>query len=309
MTYVAFLALFVGLPFIPLVALLSRRSGGRLTCAPVSAPASARVAALTSASLVALVAVPAAILWDHQAAAWGLWRWSERRTLGLVLWGLPVEEVTFIITLTLLVMMLVEVARRVGPPPAGWMIWRRSADALLAGALGGVVWCALAAVRLALTPGRSHPFYVTYLVECGLPLLAAHWLVGGRTLWRARHITLTIAVGVTLWFTLADSVALRAGVWSLSAADLIGVRLLNTPIEESAFFMVVSLLVAQAYLITRALVGAEEVRLRALWLTLIHWRVRRPLGRRPHAVYPVGYHSEASAPAPIGVFLLKRRDA
>ena len=92
MTYADFLFLFLILPFIVLAISLRRRLLDR------------RYLVLTG--LLMLVALFYMAPWDHVAATWGLWTWTNGQTWGLRLWGIPPEEYLFCILEALLAIML-----------------------------------------------------------------------------------------------------------------------------------------------------------------------------------------------------------
>ncbi len=255
-TYAEFLALFVVLPLVLLLGwyIAGRESGGRMRA---------------SWLMVGIVAIPAAICWDQQAARWGLWHWERRALMfsrsGWMPWNLPIEEIAFICCLVLLVLLLT--ARMQTLPPLSWNV-RRCADVALVALLSGGLWCGVRAWQLASIPARSHPYYLTYLVFWAFPLVGLQWLVGGSILWRRRAVILLVALSTTLWFTLADSVALHAGLWSFATTDLTGIGLGNVPIEEIVFFFVVTLLVTQTLLVIETRAWATQFH--GLWLSVTH---------------------------------------
>ena len=178
-----------------------------------------------------------------------MWRWSTPLTLGWRWWGLPVEEIAFIILLVQIVLALCDVLR-VMPPLM--VPWKRAADGLLLGFLGIGGWSVIRAIQLARLPGHAHPMYLTYLMLGVVPVLVLHWLLGGRALWRVRHVLLGVVACVAAWYTLADALALRVGIWSFATTDLTGQRWGNVPNEETLFFGAVALLVVQTYIILLA---------------------------------------------------------
>jgi lycopene cyclase domain-containing protein len=81
MTYGGFLLLFLVLPLTLLVVILRKRLLNRRYLIIVSA--------LTLAALLYMAP------WDHLAASWGLWSWTNNRTWGLRWWAIPPEEYLF----------------------------------------------------------------------------------------------------------------------------------------------------------------------------------------------------------------------
>ena len=92
MTYTGFLLLFLLLPFAILVAILRKRLLNRRY--------------LTVVSILTLVALLYMTPWDHFAAMWGLWSWTNNRTWGLRWWAIPPEEYLFCVLEALLAITL-----------------------------------------------------------------------------------------------------------------------------------------------------------------------------------------------------------
>ena len=105
MTYAGFLLLFLLLPLAILVAILRKRLLNRRY--------------LTVVSVLTLVALLYMAPWDHFAAIWGLWTWTNNRTWGLRWWAIPPEEYLFCVLEALMAITLTfavvtrEEARRV----------------------------------------------------------------------------------------------------------------------------------------------------------------------------------------------------
>jgi len=92
MTYAGFLLLFLLLPLAILVAILRKRLLNRRY--------------LTVVSILTLVALLYMAPWDHFAAIWGLWSWTNDRTWGLRWWAIPPEEYLFCVLEALLAITL-----------------------------------------------------------------------------------------------------------------------------------------------------------------------------------------------------------
>ena len=81
MTYAEFLLLFLLLPLGILAAFLRKRLLDRRY--------------LIVVGVLTLVALLYMAPWDHFAAIWGLWSWTNNRTWGLRWWAIPPEEYLF----------------------------------------------------------------------------------------------------------------------------------------------------------------------------------------------------------------------
>ena len=92
MTYAGFLLLFLLLPLAIMVAILRKRLLNRRY--------------LTVVSILTLIALLYMTPWDHFAAMWGLWSWTNNRTWGLRWWAIPPEEYLFCVLEALLAITL-----------------------------------------------------------------------------------------------------------------------------------------------------------------------------------------------------------
>jgi lycopene cyclase domain-containing protein len=93
----------------------------------------------------------------------------------------------------------------------------------------------------------SHWPYLPFLLVWALPVIAIQWALGGRYLWRERHVWPWVALGLTAWFTLADAIAISAGVWRFDERALVGVALGPVPLEEILFYLLTALMVTQGF--------------------------------------------------------------
>ncbi len=99
----------------------------------------------------------------------------------------------------------------------------------------------------------GHWTYLVLILGWALPVVVAQWLYGWRSLLAAWRPALAAIALATAWLTIADSFALRAGTWTISPADSLGLFLPGrVPIEEAVFFLVTNTLVVQALVLLRA---------------------------------------------------------
>ncbi len=251
MTYAEFLLIFLITPLVALVAALRRRLLDR------------RYLALAGA--LTLVALLYMAPWDHTAAVWGLWSWAPGRTWGLRWWSVPPEEYLFCLLEALLAATLIyavllwrgritspgafnnHAAADDGPgeqngdgADATQTTQERPPRAAGAPAPRGVA-------RLARGALGAHWTYLPFLLVWALPVVAIQWALGGRYLWRERSVWPWVALALCAYFTLADAVAIAAGVWSFDSRALVGVALGPVPLEEILFYLLTALMVTQGF--------------------------------------------------------------
>lgn len=106
--------------------------------------------------------------------------------------------------------------------------------------------------------------YLPFLLVWALPVIAVQWLAGGRYLWRERRLWPWIVLALGAYFTLADAVAIAAGIWSFDRRHLSGLYLANVPIEEMLFYLLTAAMVVQGFVIAWA-AWDERAQLAARW--------------------------------------------
>jgi lycopene cyclase domain-containing protein len=75
------------------------------------------------------------------------------------------------------------------------------------------------------------------------------WLYDGKTLWAYRHVLGPAVALSTLYLWMADAIAIRNQIWTISDAYTFGIEPFGLPIEEATFFLMTNLLVVQGLLL------------------------------------------------------------
>ncbi|TMD61994.1 MAG: lycopene cyclase domain-containing protein [Chloroflexi bacterium] len=95
----------------------------------------------------------------------------------------------------------------------------------------------------------THWLYLPFLLVWALPVIAVQWLAGWRYLWRERGFWPWIVLGLALYFSLADAVAIQAGIWRFDTTSLVGWWLGPVPVEEILFYLLTATMVVQTVVI------------------------------------------------------------
>lgn len=95
----------------------------------------------------------------------------------------------------------------------------------------------------------THPPYLPFLLVCAAPVIIGQWLIGGRKLWRWRAAWVPVVGILTVYFSLADAVAIETRIWRLDHAALIGIWIGPVPLEEVLFFLLSSAMIAQGFVL------------------------------------------------------------
>jgi lycopene cyclase domain-containing protein len=92
--------------------------------------------------------------------------------------------------------------------------------------------------------------YTFHLFYWFTPIILLQWIIGGEVFSKIPLFLLILSLAWGLYYTLCDLVATRQGIWHFDEKQIQGWRLLGIlPWEESAFFGITSLLVAQSYIL------------------------------------------------------------
>jgi lycopene beta-cyclase len=244
LTYGQFLALFLLPPIVGLAILVLRdhwwRGSGAQAFEKIekSAQGASRWWLLAGLTIVAIVYT---IPWDSHLIAEGVWSYAPSRVSGLMLAGIPLEELLFFPLETLLIGL--------------WVFWltprlapqRHDVPAIVrwvAGAGFGVAWLV---GLLILLRGWRPGTYLGWELVWALPPLALQCGLGADVLWRRRWLVLAALAPITIYLCVIDALAIHAGIWTIAPTQsLQSLGMLPDgvlPLEEGVFFVLTSALV------------------------------------------------------------------
>jgi lycopene cyclase domain-containing protein len=255
MTYLQFLAVFVILP-ISLLAWLMRRHLTRYY--------------LHRLSLLIGIALLYTTPWDNYLVAAGVWWYNPELVAGITLGWVPVEEYLFFILQPILTGLLVFYLQRSGfalHTPVLQRPWLRRGGTLLV----GLIWLAACAAWLSGWPPAT---YLALQLVWALPPLMLQLAFGLDVLWHERRWVGWALAVPTLYLSLADTLAIGAGIWTINPALSLPVSLGGIlPLEEAIFFLLTNNLIVFGLVLL--LTGETQHRAQALFRTLSHNYVRK----------------------------------
>jgi lycopene beta-cyclase len=307
MTYLQFHVAFT-LPWLAWLAWGAARAAraGR----PVAGQLGSDRAAWTGLGLLSAVALGYTYPWDQALIRAGVWGYPPGRVLAEA-GGVPVEEIAFFLIQTWCVgLTLFALGRAWGTHDrgAGGAPWWRglgAAAALVGAGAGLLLWPT--------EPGR----YLGLILVWSMPVVAVQWAFGGDLLWRRRRILAAAIALPTAWLWWADRLAIGWSIWWISDDLTVGWRPLGLPVEEAAFFLVASTLVAGGLLLAldpatmprfRRLLGSVRRRPWRAWLALwVLTMVPTPL--LPGLFAPLAYVSTTALAIAVLVYALRRYGA
>jgi lycopene cyclase domain-containing protein len=245
MTYFGFLARFL-LPPLVVLAVLHLLDGRRGRALPAGLRARSPWRVIGALVIVALVYTTP---WDNYLVASGTW-WYDPDLVAIewVIGWVPLEEYCFFVLQTVMTGMLwLWLARRLerdaGEVGGRALIADRAGRRMRIGGviLLGIAWAwAVVALGVDWRPGR----YLALELAWALPPIALQVGFGADILWRWRRSVVTAIVAATLYLSMADVLAIRAGTWTISPEQTLGWLLPGgLPLEEGVFFLITNVLV------------------------------------------------------------------
>ena len=107
--------------------------------------------------------------------------------------------------------------------------------------------------------------YLVFLLAWALPVILGQIWFGYHILRRQWRLYAAGVVIPWLWFSVADRLAIGAGVWQISPLYSVGIEIGGLPLEEALFFLITNLIIVQGLL----LLGSKQS-----WQRLLEIRQR-----------------------------------
>lgn len=244
MTYALFLAIFVAIPIVVLLAILLMRG--------VPASPRGRWIALAGAVQVVLALVYTTP-WDNYLVYSGVWGYDPARVSGILLGYVPLEEYGFFVLESILV-------------TVWWaLLWRAPAPAPLADRPRLRVITAVAAVLIfacsagALIAGWTQGNYLALILGWAAFPIGTQCAFGADILWRYRGLLAKLILPVGAYLSASDALAIYWGIWKISATQTTGLLIGNLPVEEALFFFVTVIMLAFGLTLSLAPEGRERM--------------------------------------------------
>jgi lycopene cyclase domain-containing protein len=234
MTYFGFLLVFVCIPLL-VMAFIAQRDQRTGRSSPLTAdPCAVCSAIVLHIALALLYTTP----WDNYLVASGVWYYDPALVTGLVLGWVPIEEYTFFIVQTALAGFWWWFLARRNSPAAGFLPSMRIR--LVSLFIPAVVWC-VSAIWLAV--GWKPATY--FALECVWALIpiGIQLLFGADILWHHRRLVALTILPLTFYLSLADSLAITSGTWTIAPGQSFNLFLGTLPVEELIFFLLTNTLI------------------------------------------------------------------
>jgi lycopene cyclase domain-containing protein len=237
MKYFGFLTRFVVLPLV-LLGFLTWRDVRRGKKPPENLSAMpARAALLGHVAAAVAYTTP----WDNYLVKTRVWWYDRKLVTGIVLGYVPIEEYTFFVLQTILagtwMLYLIRHLPASEQPPAHPLRIRIGMMLAL-----GTLWLG-AVYNLLRGPGSRT--YLSLTLSWALPSILFQVAFGGDILWQHRRLVALGNVPTTLYLSLADSLAINSGTWTINPEKTVNVHICGRlPLEEGLFFLLTNTLVS-----------------------------------------------------------------
>lgn len=254
MAYFEFLTGFIGVPALILVLFNFRLSrNGKML--PNSLRAWPVVPVVAGHALLALLYTTP---WDNYLVATRVWWYDPLLVSGILIGYVPLEEYLFFIGQTLVAGMGLLLAARLAPvfPPFRSLPFLR-------------IWASAAAISVwafgvfLLAADYVAGAYLGLELAWAMIPITIQMAFGADVLWHYRRPVLWTLVPATVFLSLADAIAIRAGTWTISPEKSLGIHIGGIlPVEEFVFFLLTTALVVFGVTLMLARPSHE----RASWL-------------------------------------------
>ena len=236
MTYALFLALFLVIPIVILGFATWRDFRNKLQ----SSPRFNNFPGWLAVAIQVLLAVIYTTPWDNYLVATGVWYYNPKLVAGIPLGWVPIEEYTFFVLQTIMTgMWFLWLSRRYQIQETGPLQPLRVRRSMVMGL--GILWLS---TLLILVSGWKPTTYLCLILAWALPPVILQMAFGADILWRFRRLIWLVLGSVTVYLGLMDSLAIKAGTWTIDPAQSLNIFLGGMlPIEEFVFFLMTNTLI------------------------------------------------------------------
>jgi len=228
MTYLQFLILFMG---IPLSILITKY---------ISSDLPNKKEFKNGIIILICLAVFYTTPWDNYLVMTGVWSYGSHRILGTIGY-VPIEEYCFFILQPIFSGLLCFLMQKK-------FVIKKEAAIFGRTYLVSFFYAALFLIGV-VGLNFEKTRYFGLILSWAMPVILLQWLVGGSRLLANRKIFISAVIVPTLYLWIADAIAISDGIWTIPETYSTGLKVGGLPIEESLFFLVTNLMLAQGLLL------------------------------------------------------------
>ena len=207
--------------------------------------------------LLSAVALVYTTPWDNYLVATRVWWYNSDLVLGIILGWVPLEEYAFFVLQPILTgLWVLYWGRRlslshglaVTSPRLRWVTTL----------VGGLVWLGVGAILVA---GWQPGTYMALEVGWMVPPILLQLSFGADILWHQRRWISFSLASATLYYSLADALAISAGTWTIDPAQSLPILLGGVlPLEEFVFFFLTNTLIVFGVVLMLSMESHDRIR-------------------------------------------------
>ena len=204
-----------------------------------------------------LLAVVYTTPWDNYLVATGVWYYSPKLVIGIVLGYVPIEEYTFfVLETTLAGLWWWFLARRLSPSQKEFKT--NKTLVYLSTCILIPLWLFFTSLFFFGTPTWT---YLAIILFWALPPIILQMLFGADILWHYRKLVFWAIAVPGAYLSLTDISALKDTTWSISPTQTTGIYFFGIlPLEEVVFFFITNILLTFGMTLLLANVSQERAR-------------------------------------------------
>ncbi len=182
--------------------------------------------------------------WDSYLIEQNIWNYSPGHVLG-TLFLIPFEEYFFFFIQSIIGCFFTSFILSKRKQKKQYNLSVSSNNLIFIGAL--FTFCSLGFYFL-IPQGSIR--YLLLILFWGVPIVGLQWILGFSILKSERITLITSLFFLTIYFWIADSIAIYKSIWVLPPETITNIKIMNIlPIEEALFFLITNIMVVQGYIL------------------------------------------------------------
>ncbi|MCJ8275385.1 MAG: lycopene cyclase domain-containing protein [Bdellovibrionales bacterium] len=92
--------------------------------------------------------------------------------------------------------------------------------------------------------------YIRLILAWASPIILLQWVIGFKTLWNYRQVYAVALTTLSLYFCVADWIAVKNGIWFFPKGQITEIAFFtHLPLEEALFFLCTNIMVVQGFIL------------------------------------------------------------
>jgi lycopene beta-cyclase len=174
--------------------------------------------------------------WDNYLVKNKIWWYGEDKVLAVIGY-VPIEEYTFFILQTIMSGLFLFFILKKIPTKVSMRT--------LTPKITGVIFFLITTILGIMWFLNDSTKYLGLIVGWASPVFLIQWAFGGDIFWQNKKSYLISIFAPSIYLWIADAIAIKLEIWTISQQYTTGIFLYNLPIEEAIFFVATNMMVVQ----------------------------------------------------------------